>query len=227
VTQSDIAAATERSFTPAATRVVDEMVRLLGEMDVHDIRVGDLARRAGVAIPTIYYNFSSLDDIIAEATVVWVRRFLDPLIRAFDELEQAIEDDDAVAFATAATLLIECYWSEETISGVHRSAPLIAYFRQIAPEDLRLRKLQARMVGGHIAALTAAQAKGWIDPADDVGAFVIIHWTCVLGQAVFHHPSFGPLTAIDFSQGVGRLKYRTTLSGDIGQMSLRASDPLP
>ncbi len=224
MTSPDIATATERSFTQAAARVVDEMVKMIGEMDVHDIRVGVLARRAGVAIPTIYYNFSSLDDIIAEATVVWVSRFLEPFKEALDDVEGALALDDQRAFDVAARLSVERCWDEGTISGVHRCSPLIAYFREIAPQDVRLRAVQARLVARHIAALSAAQLKGWIDPLDDVRAFVIIHWTCVLGQAVFYHPAFGALTAIDFRDGVGHLRYQTGLDGDIAQMSVRSPD---
>ena len=220
MTAPDIATSTERSFTQAAARVVDEMVKMISEMDVHDIRVGVLARRAGVAIPTIYYNFSSLDDIIAEATVVWVSRFLGPFSEALDEVERALECDDEPAFEVAARLSVERCWAEGTISGVHRCSPLIAYFREIAPKDVRLRSVQARLVGRHIAALTAAQDRGWISPLDDVRAFVIVHWTCVLGQAVFYHPAFGALTAIDFREGAGRLRYQTGLSGDIATMSV-------
>lgn len=226
MTAPDIAMATERSFTQAAARVVDEMVTMISEMDVHDIRVGVLARRAGVAIPTIYYNFSSLDDIIAEATIVSVSRFLDPFFDDLDDLERALELDDEPAFEVATRLSIERCWTETTIRGAHRCSPLIAYFREIAPQDVRLRSVQARLVGRHIAALSAAQDKGWIEPRDDVRAFVIIHWTCVLGQAVFYHPAFGALTAIDFTEGVGRLRYQTGLDGDIAQMSVRTPDTL-
>lgn len=224
MTTPDFAASTERSFTQAAARVLDEMVRMIGEMDVHDIRVGVLARRAGVAIPTIYYNFSSLDDIIAEATVVWVGRFLEPFLESLDELERALELGDQPSFESAARSSVERCWSADTIRGVYRCAPLIAYFREIAPQDVRLRSAQARLVARHIDALSAAQDKGWIEPLDDVRAFVIIHWTCVLGQAVFYHPSFGALTGIDFCDGVGRLRYQTGLSSDIAQMSVRTPD---
>ena len=224
MTTPDIAVATERSFTQAAARVVDEMVKMIGEMDVHDIRVGVLAGRAGVAIPTIYYNFSSLDDIIAEATVVWVSRFLEPFMEALDDVERALELGDEPAFGAAARSSVERCWAEGTIRGAHRCSPLIAYFRDIAPQDVRLRSVQARLVGRHIAALSAAQGNGWIHPLDDVRAFVIIHWTCVFGQAVFYHPAFGALTAIDFTEGVGRLRYQTGLKGDIAQMSVRTPD---
>jgi len=65
---------------------------------------------------------------------------------------------------------------------------------------------------------------GWIDSSDDVTAFVIVHWTCVLGQAVFFHPSFGPLTGIDFAKGAGRLRYQTSLNSDIRSMSVTRPD---
>jgi AcrR family transcriptional regulator len=213
-----------RALTHGATRIVDEVVRMLGEMDVHEVRVGEVARRAGVAIPTIYYNFRSLDDLIAEATVVLLTRFLVPFATSRDAVARAIVDDDALAFAHAARRYIEGFWTLETVRATHRFAPLIAYFRQIAPDDVRLRALQVGEVTRQVAVLSSAQERGWIDPADDVRAFVIVHWTCVLGQCVFYHPSFGPLTALDFSDGVGRLRYRTSLHGDIDQWRQGALD---
>lgn len=215
---------TDRSLTHGATRVVDEMVVMLSEMDVHDIRVGELARRAGVAIPTIYYSFRSLDDIIAEATVVLLHRFLVPYSQALTDMLDAVAAEDEAAFRVAAGDFMSRCWSEDANRGIHRLAPLIAYFRQIAPDDVRLRTVQAREVAGLIGALTAAQGMGWIDSSDDVTAFVIVHWTCVLGQAVFFHPSFGPLTGIDFAKGAGRLRYQTSLNSDIRSMSVTRPD---
>jgi AcrR family transcriptional regulator len=222
---SGISVSTDRSLTGGATRVVDEMVVMLGEMEIHDIRVGELARRAGVAIPTIYYSFRSLNDIIAEATVDLLHRFLVPYSEALSDMGSAVQNDDAAKFQGAALEFIARSWSSEANDGIHRLAPLIAYFRQIAPEDVRLRTVQAREVAGLISVLMSAQGKGWIDCADDATAFVIVHWTCVLGQAVFYHPSFGALTTIDFSTGVGHLKYQTALRSDISQMSVTRNDP--
>jgi AcrR family transcriptional regulator len=214
---------TERTLTPGTTRVVEEMVVMLGEMDIHEVRVGDLARRAGVAIPTVYYSFHSLTAIIAEATVVMLDRFLVPFSQLISDMEGAIANEDGEKFRDAASEFVDRCWSPEANEGIHRLAPLISYFRQVAPEDVRLRAVQAREVAGLIEVLHAAQAKGWIRHEDDATAFVIVHWTCVLGQAVFWHPAFGPLTAIDFSDGVGRLRYQTSLRDDIRDMSVRQS----
>jgi len=216
---------TDRSLTGAATRVVDEMAVMLGEMEIHQIRVGDLARRAGVAIPTVYYTFRSLTDIIAEATVLLLNQFLVPFSQLLSDMDTAVANFDATKFQTAASDFFERCWSVDTNAGVHRLAPLVAYFRVIAPDDVRLRTVQAREVAGLVAVLQSAQAHGWISRDDDVTAFVIVHWTCVLGQAVFYHPAFGALTAIDFTEGSGRLRYQTALTSDISQMSVRRPDP--
>jgi AcrR family transcriptional regulator len=206
--------------------VVEEMVVMLGEMDIHEVRVGDLARRAGVAIPTVYYNFHSLTDVIAEATVVTLNRFLVPFSQLLSDMGGAVVNEDEEKFRDAASDFVDRCWSPEANEDVHRLAPLIAYFRQVAPEDVRLRAVQAREVAGLIEVLHAAQEKGWIRNEDDATAFVIVHWTCVLGQAIFWHPAFGALTAIDFSEGVGRLRYQTALRDDIRDMSMRRPDTM-
>jgi AcrR family transcriptional regulator len=206
--------------------VVEEMVVMLGEMDIHEVRVGDLARRAGVAIPTVYYNFRSLTDVIAEATVVMLNRFLVPFSQLLSDMGRAVVNEDEEKFRDAASDFVDRCWSPEANEDIHRLAPLIAYFRQVAPEDVRLRAVQAREVAALIEVLHAAQEKGWIRSEDDATAFVIVHWTCVLGQAVFWHPAFGALTAIDFSEGVGRLRYQTALRDDIRDMSMRRPDTM-
>ncbi len=214
----------DRSLTHSAARVVEALVVMLGEMDVHDVRVGDLAQRAGVAIPTVYYQFKSLDDVIAEATVVLLHRFLEPFCGFRSDMQRAVSNDDHAEFEVAARGFMQLSWSAESNERIHRLAPLIAYFREIAPEDVRLRSVQAREIAAQISVLSAARDRGWIEEHEDVSAFIIVHWTCVLGQAVFFHPSFGPLTDIVFTDGVGRLCYQTSLRADIGQMSLKNSD---
>ena len=191
---------------------------MLGEMEIHEVRVGELARRAGVAIPTVYYSFHSQTDVIAEATVVMLDRFLVPFAESLSDMEKVLELDDERTFRGAAAQFVHRCWSPQANEGIHRLAPLIAYFREVAPEDVRLRTVQAREVAGLIEVLHRAQARGWISEHDDATAFVIVHWTCVLGQAIFWHPAFGALTAIDFSTGVGRLRYQTALHDDIRTM---------
>jgi AcrR family transcriptional regulator len=215
---------TDRSTTNAAARVIDELTTMLGEMDVHDVRVQDLARRAGVAIPTVYYNFQSLDEIVAEATIALLDQFLVPIHEAVGEMELAVADGDLDRFRVAATSYVDEGWTESANQKIHRLAPLIAYFRQIAPGDTRLRRVQAREVQALIDVLVAAQGRGWIHPDDDAPAFVIVHWTCMLGQAVFYHPAFGALTAVDFSHQPARLRYQTSLRSDLRHMSVIRHD---
>lgn len=213
-----------RPATERTTRVVEEMVVMLGEMEIHEIRIRELARRAGVAIPTVYYAFRSINDIIAEATVLVLQRFLTPLSEPLDEMSAALARGDVTHFRDATSAFMDQCWSRETNDGIHRLAPLIAYFRQIAPDDKRLRAVQSREVMRLIDVLAAARARGWLSADADVSTFVIVHWTCVLGQAVFFHPAFGPLTAIDFTDGTGRLRYQTTLDAAVGHLSVATED---
>src|ERR1019366_4497387 len=183
-------------------------------------------RRAGVAIPTVYYNFHSLTDIIAEATIVMLNRTLAPFSQLLSDMQGAVVNEDGEKFRCAASEYVGRCWSPEANEDVHRIAPLISHFRQVAPEDVRLRAAQAREVAELIEVLRAAQARGWIRREDDATAFVIVHWTCVLGQAIFWHPAFGALTAIDFPGGVGHLRYQTALRDDIRAMPVKKADTM-
>ncbi len=212
---SSLPSPSPRPLSPGTARVVEEMVVMLGQLDLHEVRVGELARRAGVSIPTVYYHFRSLGDIVAEATVVIVRQFLEPFATRLADMARLTLEGDESGFRVASGHFMDHCWSPATNKEVHRVAPLVAYFRQVAPEDVRLRQQQARALGGLIDVVTAAQHRGWISEHDDATAFAVLHYTCVMGQAVFWHPRFGRLTEIDFSEGVGRLRYQTTLREDI------------
>jgi hypothetical protein len=55
----------------------------------------------------------------------------------------------------------------------------------------------------------------------DVATFVAIHWMCVLGQAVFWHPSFGPLTGLMESADGWHLRFQTSLGDELRNLPVR------
>ena len=55
--------------------IVDAAIEMMTEVDYADIQVKDIARRAGVALGTLYRYFGSKDHLMTEALLAWSARF--------------------------------------------------------------------------------------------------------------------------------------------------------
>lgn len=199
----------ERSAAETRAYLVEVMVDMLFEMDSHEIRVNDLARRSDISVPSIYYHFRSLDELVSMATVVLVERFMNVFLEPLDLMSRALREDDNEKFRAGLDLYFSMMWSDECNHWVHRIAPQIILFRRMCPDDRKMREAQSESLGSLSRILTSAQQRGWIDGDCDVTNFVIHHWSNVLSQAVFWHPSFGALTGVQWRDGVGHLELTT------------------
>lgn len=203
------------------TRIVATTVEVLRDTDLHNLRVSDLARKANVSVPTLYYHFGSLGELVVEAVIVSLQRFLEPFSASIAGMGKAVADDDQDLFIDQLQAFLDQSWSVATAEAAHRLAPLMTHFRKVTPQDVRMRELQSAGLGMLAASIEQGQAKGWLSRDINVATFVVLHWTCVLGQAVFWHPSFGPLTGLVEAEDGWHLRFQTALEGGLGNLPVR------
>ena len=203
------------------SRIVATTVEVLRDTDLHSLRVSDLARKAHVSVPTVYYHFGSLGELVVEAVIVSLQRFLDPFSASIAGMSAAVSANDKDEFLRQLQAFLDQSWSVETAEEAHRLAPLMTHFRKVAPQDVRMRELQSAGIGMLASGIEQGQSKGWLSADINVATFVVLHWTCVLGQAVFWHPSFGPLTGLVEAQDGWHLRFQTALQGALGNLPVR------
>jgi hypothetical protein len=124
-------------------------------------------------------------------------------------------------YIDALQLFLNESWSLVTAEKAHRLAPLMSHIRMVAPRDIRMRELQSNGIAQLASAQVRGQANQWLRDDIDLATFVVIHWTCVLGQAVFWHPSFGPLTGLVESADGWHLRFQTALSDELRNLPVR------
>jgi len=209
-----------RDTVSAETRasILAAAVSTLRVIDVHEFRMQELARDAGVSVPTVYYHFNSLDGILVEAIFALVVEFLAPMQAAQLAMEHAVASGNHAEFLTALDAFFETSWSREAAASIHQLAPHMAYFRSVAPQDYRMREIQAAAISALVSTLESARERGWIDVEGSAMTFVVVHWTCVLGQAVFWHPAFGPLTGVTHRDGAAVLRTRTSIPPNLREL---------
>lgn len=201
--------------------IIAVMATMLEESELHRIRVSDVARRASVSVPTLYYHFKSLADVVVEAVYVSLLDFVKGFTPSMIAMRDAVADEDEKAFIDGLEAFLAHSWSLEIAREVHRLAPLMTHFRESAPEDVRMRELQAKGLVELANYLTAASERGWIILEDSVTTFVVAHWTCVFGQSVFWNPAFGPLTGLRRYDDGLHLKVQTAMDVSLTDMPIR------
>src|SRR5271169_1543666 len=84
---------------------------MVAEAGSENFRIVDLAERAHIGVPTIYYHFVSRAQVVAEAQMANYFAMTEPLHRILARAETAIATRDAPEFWEAVRLNIMRAWS--------------------------------------------------------------------------------------------------------------------
>ena len=76
-----------RSGSGTRDHIVDTTLKMISEIESHNVRISEVAKRSSVGVPTIYYYFESRTQLLAEAAATT------PFM-AMDELARRIERGD-------------------------------------------------------------------------------------------------------------------------------------
>ncbi len=171
-----------RSASETRSHILGATIELLDERDSHEIRVTDIARRASVGVPTIYYHFSSREVLLAEAQVANFFRLLRGRSGHVAAIGDAVARGDHAAFVAAyhdyhteisSPASTERMWQlARTLIDIHVDP--LARERYIEEHDESLRRRRAIFV--------RAQELGWIDPAIDPTAYIQVSGALILGR---------------------------------------------
>ncbi len=166
--------------------VAAELVREVGSAGFH---ISDLARRADVGVPTIYYHFTSREQVIAEAQLANYFEMTAGLRDHFSRAVTAIIERDEAAFGEALRADIEQAW---TLGGAGEQVAIMNLLIDVWA-DARTRQAFRDMLDAQyarwVSVLSDARALGWLDDTYDSGLLVAIFWAASIGQAVIPHRS--------------------------------------
>ena len=96
---------------PTKEHITAVVAEMLDERPSDAVRLSDVAKRADVAIQTIYYHFGSKARLIAQAQRLIYSRVSAANQRQLELVEQAVENSDEAAFWLALTDLLVIAWS--------------------------------------------------------------------------------------------------------------------
>jgi AcrR family transcriptional regulator len=139
------AAAAEGDTTKYARtrrRILDATAGLLSEQGYSGTRLSDVAERAGLQAPAIYYYFESRDDLIGEVMACGLADMAAHLISTLDALRPGTRAIDRILAAVEAHLRHELELSDYTTASIRNHGQI--------PERLRIRADEAGAAYGAI-----------------------------------------------------------------------------
>ncbi len=147
-------------------------------------RIADLAERANVGVPTIYYHFESRTQVIAEAQTANYFHMTVPLHRILSKAETALSTTDQPIFWEAIRENVEMAW--------HKGAPsdhmnIVMLLLDIFSDEKAGAVFRERLdiqFARWVAVVQEAQALGWIAPDLDAHALVAVLWSATVGQVI-------------------------------------------
>ncbi len=166
------------------SHIVEVAAQLIREVGSANFHISDLATRAEVGVPTIYYHFTSREQVIAEAQLVNYFEMTAGLRDHFTRAVAAVADRDEIAFAEALRGDIEQAWS---LGGFDEQIGIMKLLIDVWADE-RTRRAFSDMLDAQyarwVSVLSDARDVGWMDNPSDAGLLVAFFWAASVGQAV-------------------------------------------
>ncbi|MGH9020346.1 MAG: TetR/AcrR family transcriptional regulator [Acidimicrobiales bacterium] len=164
-------------------------------------RVVDLAERANVGVPTIYYHFESRVQVIAEAQMANYFATTEPMHKILSRAETALAMGDEVDFWEAVRLNIERAWSSGQRDEKMGIVRLLLDVWADAKSRARFRELLDIQFARWVALVDDAKALGWMHESLDAQTVVAVFWSASVGQVITSGSAYidvAPETVADF-----------------------------
>jgi AcrR family transcriptional regulator len=161
--------------------VLEVTAAMLEETERENVHVSAIAERANVGIPTIYYHFDSLSQLIATAQGVRHKELWAPFDDILKTMTWAVDHGDEEKFWTAWDEVFAVGWARECSNGMQQIAEVIIDARRDSVQSDELRKLQEIQLEQRIDVIEKAKSLGWIDTDFDSRTLSLIFWGSFIG----------------------------------------------
>ena len=168
--------------------------KMVSDVGSDAFRIVDLADKANIGVPTIYYHFESRSQVIAEAQMANYFRLVEPLHGLLSRAETAVSERQEPAFWEAVEANVTRAWSSGQIDEKLGIVKLLLDVWSDPKSRQTFRKLLDIQFARWIALVRDAQELGWISYQIDPETLVAVFWSASVGQFITSGSAFLDLT---------------------------------
>lgn len=154
------------------------------ESGTSDLRVVDVAKRASVGVPTIYYHFESRTQLIAEAQLSNYLALLEPLHGCLTRAEAALEAGDREGYVDAIGDNLVLAWKAGQHGDRWGVVRLLLDVWSDPKTQARFCTMLELQFTRWIGLAERAKALGWVDPSLDGAVLLATFWSATIGQVI-------------------------------------------
>jgi len=174
----------DRKESLTRNHMIEVASSMIGEAGSSSFRIADLAERANVGVPTIYYHFESRTQIIAEAQMANYFNMTVPLHRILSKAETALSTREQAVFWDAVRENFQMAWhSGATDENMGIVKLLLDVYSDPKSRDIFRDRLDIQFARW-VAVVKDAQGLGWIASDIDAHALVAVLWSATVGQVI-------------------------------------------
>jgi AcrR family transcriptional regulator len=217
--------ALDRKESLTRRHIIDVAAQMVRESGSDAFRIVDLAERAHVGVPTIYYHFDSRSQIIAEAQMANYFAKVEPLHRVLSRVETAVSERDQAAYWQAIKENMEMVWSSGQMD---EKVGIVKLFLDVWADPksrLRFSELLDVQFARWVAVANDGKRLGWMADDIDTKAMVAVFWAASVGQIVMSNSNYLNVSPVDFGAFYMRVVHSSSSLDDPGTWT--SSPPIP
>jgi AcrR family transcriptional regulator len=176
--------AVEKKESLTRRHIIEVAAAMIAAAGSENFRIVDLAERANVGVPTIYYHFESRAQVIAEAQMSNYFDMTEPLHKVLSRAETALGLQDEAEFWDAIRENVTRAWASGQRDAKMGVVKLLLDVWSDAKSRDRFRALLDIQFARWVSLIEDAKALGWLDASLDAQVVVAIFWSASVGQVV-------------------------------------------
>lgn len=174
----------EKKGSVTRRHIVEVAAEMVAEGGSENFRIVELAERARVGVPTIYYHFTSRVQVIAEAQMSNYFLMTEPLHKILSAAETALSLKDETSFWTAIESNLARAWSSGQFDQKVGIVKLLLDVWADPTSRVRFRELLDIQFARWVALVDDAKALGWMREELNSQTLVSIFWAASVGQVI-------------------------------------------
>jgi AcrR family transcriptional regulator len=174
----------EKKESLTRRHIIEVAAAMISAAGSENFRIVDLAERANVGVPTVYYHFESRAQVIAEAQMSNYFDMAEPLHKVLSRAESALGLRDEAEFWDAIRENVTRAWASGQLDAKMGIIKLLLDVWTDPKSRDRFRALLDIQFARWVSLIEDAKSLGWLAESLDAQTVVSFFWAASVGQVI-------------------------------------------
>jgi AcrR family transcriptional regulator len=170
--------------TSTQKHILEVAAKMLRDKGKEHFHIADVAERANVGVPTIYYYFASINELVAHAQIINYVEDSRPVHSYDGQIAHSFAHHDEDEFWEAMKGHMDTVWQAGSFDGSIGILRLLTDIWSDEGAKATLRAMMRDRIAFWTTAARTGQELGWISASQDPEVLVKVLWASAIGHVV-------------------------------------------